>query len=249
MPVHPGWGVDEAELLARAGEGEATFARIELGRSPDHYLARVRALGLEGHGRVLDAACGMGQWTLALARVNRSVHGVDLSAGRLRAARLLLDRGGAPHAGLARADLLALPFADRSFDAVCCYGVLMLVHARSALRELARVLRPGGTLYLCANGPGWSLYVILRRGWVRRGLRTIARTLLGRERRDNYLTHARLEGLCREAGLVLTGWGGEGTLLGGASAAAPPAYRATFLGLPCVFEALAVRSPDREPGP
>ncbi len=93
-------------------------------------------------GRVLDAACGTGRLTAALASNGRSVVGVDTSREMLAVAA-----EKAIGAAFARADLQLLPFADGTFELVVCN--LALAHAADLtppLAELARVLVPGGRL-------------------------------------------------------------------------------------------------------
>jgi ubiquinone/menaquinone biosynthesis C-methylase UbiE len=91
---------------------------------------------------VLDAACGTGRHTAWLeAQGCRSV-GVDVTAAMLRRARAV-----APGTGFVQGDLRALPFASGSVDAaVCALALCHLPQLTPALRELARVLRPGGRL-------------------------------------------------------------------------------------------------------
>jgi SAM-dependent methyltransferase len=91
--------------------------------------------------RLLDAGCGTGYNLLELGRLGRAT-GVDLSTDALAFCR---ERG----VRALQASVLALPFADATFDAVTSFDVLY--HAwvsddRAAARELARVLRPGGAL-------------------------------------------------------------------------------------------------------
>jgi SAM-dependent methyltransferase len=89
--------------------------------------------------RILDAGCGTGANLMHLARRGRAA-GVDLSPEALRRSR---ERG----ASVARASLLALPFPDATFDLVTSFDVLYhrwVEDDTRALRELARVLRPGG---------------------------------------------------------------------------------------------------------
>jgi SAM-dependent methyltransferase len=93
--------------------------------------------------RLLDAGCGTGGNLLRLARYGRA-SGIDLSATALRFAR---ERGVVT----ARASLLSLPFPDRTFDCVASFDVIYhawVTDDRAALREMARVLRPGGLLLL-----------------------------------------------------------------------------------------------------
>ncbi len=95
-----------------------------------------------GPGRCLDLGCGTGAFVPLLVEQAWTVVGVDLSADQLRVAR---ERVGGVIESLVQADASALPFEDGSFDAV----VAVLVHTDIdaydlALREVARVLRPGG---------------------------------------------------------------------------------------------------------
>ena len=93
--------------------------------------------------RVLDAGCGAGAQSAFLARQGATVTSVDLSDAIEVAARL----PDLQKASLAQADLLKLPLADASFDLVYCEGVLQhTADAGLVLRELRRVLRPGGRL-------------------------------------------------------------------------------------------------------
>ena len=70
---------------------------------------------------------------------------MDLSAGMLRHAREAADRSGV-RVPLVQADALALPFADGAFDIVCtAFGAVPFVADSAAvMRDVARVLRPGG---------------------------------------------------------------------------------------------------------
>ena len=92
--------------------------------------------------RVLDVCCGTGDLALADLRAGGRVTAVDFSERMLERARAKSD-------GIAwlRADALALPFGDASFDAVTIgFGLRNLADADAGLRELRRVLVPGGRL-------------------------------------------------------------------------------------------------------
>ena len=93
--------------------------------------------------RVLDAACGTGDLALADLRAGaRDVVGLDFSERMLERAR---RKSGAIE--WVRGDLLALPFPDGSFDAATIgFGARTLADLELGLRELRRVLRPGGRL-------------------------------------------------------------------------------------------------------
>ena len=89
--------------------------------------------------QILDAGCGVGAFSEPWAPDN-TVYGVDFSEKSLEfaAARGLKTLAG---------DLSALPFATGMFDLVVCIGVIQLIaDYRPVLAELARVVKPGGTL-------------------------------------------------------------------------------------------------------
>lgn len=117
------------------GDGAAPFGVEQL-------LASVA-----GAARVLDVGCGSGRLTVALARAGATVTGLDTSAERLAEAERRAARAGVELA-LVRADMEEpLPFPDGAFDAVTSRLALMVARDPVAtLRELARVLAPGGRL-------------------------------------------------------------------------------------------------------
>jgi demethylmenaquinone methyltransferase/2-methoxy-6-polyprenyl-1,4-benzoquinol methylase len=92
--------------------------------------------------RVIDACCGTGDLALAARTVGGQVVGLDFSERMLERARRKSDS-----IEWVRGDLLALPFADGSFDsATVGFGIRNVPELEAGLRELARVLRPGGRL-------------------------------------------------------------------------------------------------------
>lgn len=110
-----------------------------------------RRLGLGDGDRVLDVGCGEGRHTLS-AWLEASVDavGIDLSEADLATAesrrREFVEQAPAgSRARFLRASALDMPFDDASFDVVICSEVLEHIHDyRGVLREIERVLRPGG---------------------------------------------------------------------------------------------------------
>jgi ubiquinone/menaquinone biosynthesis C-methylase UbiE len=115
--------------------------------SPLEDRATYELLELERDDIVLDVACGPGNISRRLlGRIGEPGLLIGLDASPTMLARAVLDTH-APNAAYIRADAERLPFRDGSFDAVCCYAALYLM-ARpfDAIREMVRVLRPGGRI-------------------------------------------------------------------------------------------------------
>jgi ubiquinone/menaquinone biosynthesis C-methylase UbiE len=115
------------------------------GEDLDRLVAWGRALA---PARVLDVATGGGHTALALAGVARHVTAYDVTEPMLRAARGLLRERGAAAAFVA-GDVEALPFRDGVFDVVTCrIAAHHFASVPGAVREVRRVLRPGGSFLL-----------------------------------------------------------------------------------------------------
>lgn len=104
--------------------------------------------------RVLELGCGAAAGARWLRAAGARAVGLDLSAGMLRHARVAGDRTGV-RVPLVQADALALPFRDGCFDTVCtAFGAVPFVADSAALmREVARVLRPGGRFVFAVTHP------------------------------------------------------------------------------------------------
>jgi glycogen synthase len=158
LAARPPGGVFTTRIYA---SGYRRWFRPEDRTGPFHALyERKRAAVLDALAErpaldVLDVGCGPGRLLAPLAGCHR-VTGCDVSPEMLAEAR----RRCPPGVRLVRADARRLPFADGAFDALIALDLLAhLPHLADALRELARVVRAGGTLLFDSSNarPWWVL--------------------------------------------------------------------------------------------
>ena len=111
-----------------------------------HTVRRVRGILVNPAARVLDICCGTGDLATALERARGvPVFGSDFCHPMLVAARRKLAHGGR-HSPLFEADALHLPVRDAALDLItAAFGFRNLANYEAGLREMRRVLRPGGT--------------------------------------------------------------------------------------------------------
>jgi demethylmenaquinone methyltransferase / 2-methoxy-6-polyprenyl-1,4-benzoquinol methylase len=158
------------ELFAPLGPTYDRYARLlSFGQDPrwrSFLVSRIPA----GATRVLDVASGTAAVSIELARraPARTVIGVDQSTEMLAAGRArVLAAGLGERIDLREGRAESLPFGDAEFDALTFTYLLRYVDdPAAAMRELARVVRPGGTIAMLEFGvpngiwrPLWELYV------------------------------------------------------------------------------------------
>ena len=170
--------VDAKELFAPLGPSyDRVGATLSFGQDLRWRRFLVERLPRDG-GHVLDVATGTGLVASELLQRGFEVTGVDQSAEMLARARARFG----PRIELVESSADALPFPDDAFDHLTVTYLLRYVDDPGAtLRELARVVRPGGTVASLEFGvpsgvarPAWEVYVraglplagrVLRNGW------------------------------------------------------------------------------------
>jgi SAM-dependent methyltransferase len=175
-----------------------------------------RACGDLAGRRLLDAGCGTGRFSAALADHHTTVVGVDPDPGMLDLARTRIT------GGCARAVVEHLPFPDGSFDLTLAVTVLEFVaHPVGALAELARVTRDRGRIVIGALNPH-SPWGLANRRLLRTGVWCRGRFLSRRDLQALGTPHGRtsLHGALHAPG-VLPGLSRIGPLLETAGRAAP----------------------------
>lgn len=167
------WGQKEAASLERKtllASGYSQSAPVYDATAGAQYLAGLyRQLPylqpLPPWPAILDVGCGTGINLLAAAQLFgpcRLLVGIDISPGMVAVARQKAASAGIP-ATILLGDAETLPLPDATFDLVICNSVYHWFENREqALREMARVLRPGGQLILiCAAAPGFREWTAL----------------------------------------------------------------------------------------
>jgi ubiquinone/menaquinone biosynthesis C-methylase UbiE/uncharacterized protein YbaR (Trm112 family) len=122
-------------------------------------------------GRLLDVACGPGTYGRRIASQSKEVFGIDISMGMLGQGTAYAATEGIRNVHFARARVEALPFEDRLFDAALCCGSLHLFSDTvTALREIARVMKPAAILsvFTFTAGRGGILKYRRVREWSRK---------------------------------------------------------------------------------
>ncbi|MFD9563463.1 class I SAM-dependent methyltransferase [Streptomyces sp. NPDC059994] len=147
---HRAWGFTTSTGL---GFTHHTIVDAHFDACRDDYLRLLGQAGIQPGAHVLDAGCGGGDflpWLADLVGPEGRVSAVDLAEENAALATERLARWSpACPVDVRRADLLELPFADATFDAVWCANTVQYLNDSElalALRELRRVVRPGGTI-------------------------------------------------------------------------------------------------------
>lgn len=145
---------DAAQNYFKAHAGE--WDRIRELHAPDDVVetAIAEALADKPFRSLLDLGTGTGRiLELFAPRLERGT-GLDMSLAMLQVARARLDRAGLRHCTVRQGDIYDLPMPKDSFDVVIVHQVLhYLDDAAGAIREAARVLRPGGRLLVVDFAP------------------------------------------------------------------------------------------------
>jgi ubiquinone/menaquinone biosynthesis C-methylase UbiE len=204
--------VERAEHRATYDTWHASIGDAVALDTPWHRLLRSALdVGRDLAGkRVLEIACGRGdfaEWCVSLPTPPAMLVAADFSAVALRIARARVSASG--HASVFQADAQAIALASGTFDTViCCETLEHLQHPRAALAELARVLRPGGRLFL--TSPNYLGLMGAYRGYLR---------LTGRRYSEEgqpinrFLLAPRLRHWVRQTGLHVVGWDAIGHYL------------------------------------
>ncbi|MFJ6678591.1 demethylmenaquinone methyltransferase [Microbacterium sp. NPDC091382] len=211
-------GKDPARVSGMFDEVAPAYDRtntvLSLGNDKLWRIATTRAVAPRRGQRILDLAAGTGASSVSLARSGADVVAGDFSAGMIAEGKR--RHGGTPNLSFVEADATALPFADEEFDTVTIsFGLRNVNDPDTALREMLRVTKPGGTLVICEfSHPPAALMRSLYRFYNDRILPVVARAFSSNAAAYDYLNESirdwpnqrALAGRMREAGWEQVAW-------------------------------------------
>jgi demethylmenaquinone methyltransferase/2-methoxy-6-polyprenyl-1,4-benzoquinol methylase len=193
------WAMTRAQLDKKPADVSAMFDKIadrydllndtlSAGMDRRWRKAVSGAVGATAGQLVLDLAAGTGTSSRAFTEASARCVACDFSLGMLRVGA----RRPAPALRFVAGDALALPFADKAFDAVTIsFGLRNVADAGQALGELLRVTRPGGKLVVCefSHLPTRRLNALYEQ-YLTRVLPLVARRLSGTAEAYDYLSES-----------------------------------------------------------
>jgi demethylmenaquinone methyltransferase/2-methoxy-6-polyprenyl-1,4-benzoquinol methylase len=172
---------------AVAARYDRTNDVLSLGRTHAWRRAVARALDARPGTRVLDLAAGTGSSSLPFETAGATVVPCDFSLGMLA-----VGKRDHPTLSFVAGDALRLPFADAAFDVVTIsFGLRNVSDVDAALREMARVTRPGGRLVVCEfSHPTWAPFRGVYTGYLMRALPVVARRVASNPEAYVYLAES-----------------------------------------------------------
>ena len=145
---------------------------LALGQTRRWRSAVVAAVDPKPGERILDLAAGTGTSSVPFARAGAIVVPTDFSLGMLR-----VGKERQPSLPFVAGDGMHLPFRDESFDAATIsFGLRNINDRWAGLRELHRVVRPGGRLVVCEfSHPSWAPFRTVYTEYLMKALPSVAR--------------------------------------------------------------------------
>lgn len=127
----------------------------------NYYKKRLESIGFENKDVVLDAGCGIGNWSIALSYLNKHVEAIDITGDQILVADALIRGMKRQNINLSSCSVEDLPFDNNTFDGILCRQMIMYTNVEKTLHEFYRTLKKGGKILISASSVGWYLYYII----------------------------------------------------------------------------------------
>lgn len=151
--------INDRIIRISESENDREFLKRVYADGIEKYKTRHKAIDFQGKENVLDAGCGFGQWTFALAELNSNIEAFDFSQKRIEVCRLI-QKEYYPNSKInfEIGNLEKTKFENNSFSLIFCYSSIYFTDFEKSLKELYRILKPNGKLYINTNDIGWYIY-------------------------------------------------------------------------------------------
>lgn len=138
------------EILQRQFTKTAdAFSKYVVRDTPEVLAEKIAFARLQPTDALLDVACGPGTFVLSAAATVKFARGVDLTLAMLHQARAFQAERSISNAFFDRAEAYHLPYPDFTFDFVSCqFAMHHLIKPRLVLKEMVRVAKPDGRIYI-----------------------------------------------------------------------------------------------------
>ncbi|MDD3443309.1 MAG: class I SAM-dependent methyltransferase [Sulfurimonas denitrificans] len=252
-----GWSLSD-ETFNNLTDAEKDFLLFELGdkktsyyntklppKNIQYYKNRLEAINFTNYEVVLDAACGIGQWSYALSLLNNKVIATDYSTGRIETAKELNKARENVDISHGNIELLE-QVADSSIDAVFCYGAFMFTNTDKTIKEFHRVLKPNGKMYLNYNGYGVYVHQIIKSIFTMNkalylGAYYMIKNSLLNNKKANIFTKKGITKLLEENDFSLKEHNDEGTININNTKNVIPTYKKSYFLFSYVLELIATK--------
>lgn len=237
--IHPSWKIKDERVQELSHIANMlTFPR-------EYFEERIQKIAFMGKSTyLLDAACGAGIWAIAASYRNREVRAIDSTEKYLTVGKVIQRelKIAFRHANLKFkiGKLEHLPYPDKYFDFVLCYNAWMYTRREQSLKEMWRVLKPGGRIYL-GSIAGLGYYLDLALQGLIKGNRGLAITALRAIKDRVYMTEKESRDLLEKQGFKILGFGSDGEV-GNDKIKIKPIFPAKFLGFWHTYEILGEKT-------
>lgn len=214
---------------------------------------KLTAIGFTNHNFIIDAACGTGEWSNILSKLNNYVFAYDNSNESIKIAKN--NFSATKNLNFVVASLLDSPVKKNKADAIICADSLMFANPILVFNSFRNQLKNGGVVYLSVNGFGWILNCIFNRGIkkfevskINMGLRIISDTFIRRFINENYkVTNTvyslfDLKKIASNTGFEVLYVGYEGTYLNQDYKNYQPLFNKTYFGITQSIEVVLRKS-------
>ncbi|MCL5407575.1 MAG: class I SAM-dependent methyltransferase [Patescibacteria group bacterium] len=205
---------------------------------PKYYERRIQKIGFVGKDtKVLDAACGAGVWAIAASYLNQEVMGIDSTERYLAVAKDINTKFKRKNLKLSLGKLEKLPYSNEYFDYIICYDAWMYTNRLESLKEMDRVLKSSGKIYLGSiAGLGWYLAMLVQ--GFKKGDRNLILMALKSIKNRVYMTENESRKIVEKQGFKILAIGSDGQI-GQKNIEVEPQFKNKFLCFWNVFEILA----------